>query len=153
MNQFHSVIPFVFLILTCLSNLFGQASEQKINESELLSLLQSLAVDDDEVRANVITSLAKSGDPQLERFFELYRQGSVYNWPDESGSVRIVVNEETVMDDDFNEFAPLFEPVSGKPFLVDGKQAKPDLLDLEDISPGRKIRTLVNSSKFLLRLF
>ena len=152
-NQFHSVIPFVCLILACLSNLFGQASEQKINESELLSLLQSLAVDDDEVRANVITSLAKSGDPQLERFFELYRQGSVYNWPDESGNVRIVVNEETVMDDDFNEFAPLFEPVSGKPFLVDGKQAKPDLLDLEDISPGRKIRTLVNSSKFLLRLF
>ena len=133
--------------------MFGQASEQKINESELLSLLQSLAVDDDEVRANVITSLAKSGDPQLERFFELYRQGSVYNWPDESGGVRIVVNEETVMDDDFNEFAPLFEPISGKPFLVDGKQAKPDLLDLEDISPGRKIRTLVNSSKFLLRLF
>ena len=153
MNQFHSVIPFVFLILACLSNLFGQASEQKINESELLSLLQSLAVDDEEVRANVITSLAKSGDPQLERFFELYRQGSVYNWPDESGGVRIVVNEETVMDDDFNEFAPLFEPISGKPFLVDGKQAKPDLLDLEDISPGRKIRTLVNSSKFLLRLF
>ena len=153
MNQFHSVIPFVFLILTCLSNVFGQASEQKINDSELLSLLQSLAVDDDEVRANVITSLAKSGDPQLERFFELYRQGSVYNWPDESGQVRIVVNEETVMDDDFNEFAPLFEPISGKPFLVDGKQAKPDLLDLEDISPGRKIRTLVNSSKFLLRLF
>ena len=153
LNQFHSVILFVFLILTCLGNLFGQASEQKINESELLSLLQSLAVDDDEVRADVITSLAKSGDPQLERFFELYRQGSVYNWPDESGNVRIVVNEETVMDDDFNEFAPLFEPISGKPFLVDGKQAKPDLLDLEDISPGRKIRTLVNSSKFLLRLF
>ena len=81
-----------------MGNLFGQASEQEINESELLSLLQSLAVDDDEVRANVITSLAKSGDPQLERFFELYRQGSVYNWPDESGGVRIVVNEETVMD-------------------------------------------------------
>ena len=119
MNQFHSVIPFVCLILACLSNLFGQATEQKINESELLSLLQSLAVDDDEVRANVITSLAKSGDPQLERFFELYRQGSVYNWPDESGKVRIVVNEETVMDDDFNEFAPLFEPINGKPFLVD----------------------------------
>ena len=153
LNQFHSVIPFAFLILACLSNLFGQASEQKINESELLSLLQSLAVDDEEVRVNVITSLAKSGDPQLERFFELYRQGSVYNWPDELGGVRIVVNEETVMDDDFNEFAPLFEPISGKPFLVDGKQAKPDLLDLEDISPGRKIRTLVNSSKFLLRLF
>ena len=57
------------------------------------------------------------------------------------------------MDDDFNEFAPLVDPLSGKPYLVDGKQAKPDLLDLEDISPGRKIRSLVNSSKFLIRLF
>ena len=57
------------------------------------------------------------------------------------------------MDDDFNEFAPLLEPLTGKPFLIRGKQAKPDLLDLEDISPGRKLRSLVNSSKFLIRLF
>ena len=35
---------------------------------------------------------------------------------------------------------------------MEGKQAKPDF-DLEDISPGRKLRSLVNSSKFLLRLF
>ena len=61
----------------------------------------TLAVDDDELKAETITSLAKSGDPQLERFFELYRQGSVYNWPDQEGGVRIVVNEETEMDDDF----------------------------------------------------
>ena len=47
----------------------------------------------------------------------------------------------------------LFEPLSGQPLLVGGKQAKPDLLDLEDISPGRKLRSLVNSSKFLIRLF
>ena len=26
------------------------------------------------------------------------------------------VNEETVMDDDFNEFAPLLDPLSGEPF-------------------------------------
>ena len=89
----------------------------------------------------------------MEEFFELYRQGSVYNWPTEDGDIRIVVNLETVMDDDFNEFAPLIEPLTGKPFLIDGKQAKPDLLDLEDISPGRKLRSLVNSSKFLIRLF
>ena len=130
-----------------------EASDPKIGDSDLSALLKTLAVDDDDVRANTITSLAKSGDARLERFFELYRQGSVYNWPDESGEVRIVVNEETEMDDDFNEFAPLFEPITGKPFLVGGKQAKPDLFDLEDISPGRSLRNLVNSSKFLLRLF
>ena len=130
-----------------------EASDPKIGDSELSALLKTLAVDDDDVRASTITSLAKSGDARLERFFELYRQGSVYNWPDESGEVRIVVNEETEMDDDFNEFAPLFEPITGKAFLVGGKQAKPDLFDLEDISPGRTLRNLVNSSKFLLRLF
>ena len=85
---------------------------------------------DDELNNKTITNLAKTGDTRLEEFFELYRQGSVYNWPTESGGVRIVVNEETVMDDDFNEFAPLIEPFTGKPFLIDGKQAKPDLLEL-----------------------
>ncbi len=132
---------------------FGQVSDKKIGNEDIKELLKTLAVDDDELKAKTITSLAKSGDPKLERFFELYRQGSVYNWPDASGEVRIVVNEETEMDDDFNEFAPLFTPLSGEPFLVDGKQAKPDMFDLEDISPGRKLRSLVNSSKFLLRLF
>ena len=153
MNQFYSVLSFLFLIFVLSKSALGQASEQKINDTELNSLLMTLAVDDDELKAETITSLAKSGDPNLEKFFELYRQGSVYNWPDQDGGVRIVVNEETEMDDDFNEFAPLFEPISGKPFLVDGKQAKPDLFDLEDISPGRTLRNLVNSSKFLLRLF
>ena len=153
LNQFHSVFTFLSLIFFLSVDRPVEASDQKIGDSEVSALLKTLAVDDDELRANTITSLAKSGDARLERFFELYRQGSVYNWPDESGEVRIVVNEETEMDDDFNEFAPLFEPISGKAFLVDGKQAKPDLFDLEDISPGRSLRNLVNSSKFLLRLF
>ncbi len=153
LNQFHSVFTFLFLILFFSAGPSVEASDPVLGDSELSALLKTLAVDDDDVRANTITSLAKSGDARLERFFELYRQGSVYNWPDESGEVRIVVNEETEMDDDFNEFAPLFEPITGKAFLVDGKQAKPDLFDLEDISPGRTLRNLVNSSKFLLRLF
>lgn len=153
LNQFHSVFTFLFLILFLFVDPSVEASDPEIGDSELSALLKTLAVDDDDLRANTITSLAKSGDARLESFFELYRQGSVYNWPNESGEVRIVVNEETEMDDDFNEFAPLFEPITGKAFLVDGKQAKPDLLDLEDISPGRTLRNLVNSSKFLLRLF
>ena len=63
------------------------------------------------------------------------------------------VHVTVVYHEDFNEFAPLFDPLSGQPFLVNGRQAKPDLLELEDISPGRKLRKLVNASKFLIRLF
>jgi len=152
LNKFCSVFTIIALILGTFPvfQSFGQSAE----ESKLtVSSLIVLAGDDDEVKAQAITELAKTGDLRLEKFFELYRQGSVYNWPDADGKVRIVVNEETVMDDDFNEFAPLLDPLSGEPFLVKGKQAKPDLFDLEDISPGRKLRSLVNSSKFLLRLF
>jgi len=119
----------------------------------VLSMLSNLVSGDEDEIGATVTKLAKTGDPRLEKFFELYRQGSVYNWPDADGNPRLVVNEETLMDEDFNEFAPLLHPLSGKPFLVAGKQAKPDLLDLVDISPGRKLRKLVNSSKFLLRLF
>jgi urea transport system permease protein len=123
------------------------------DQDPLVPMLLELVSDDDDKKKITITKLAKTGDSRLEEFFELYRQGSVYNWPDAEGVPRIVVNQETIMDEDFNEFAPLLDPLSGKPFLVDGKQAKPDLLDLVDISPGRKLRKLVNASKFLIRLF
>lgn len=115
--------------------------------------MKKLASEDKKIVTQAIKDLAKSGDIRLESFFEMYRQGSIYNWPSKSGEVRIVLNEETLMDDDFNEFAPLLHPLSKEPFLINGEQAKPGLFELEDISPGRKLRSLVNSSKFLLRLF
>lgn len=127
--------------------------ETAASNTDLDRLIKNLASPHADLVKSSIGELAKTGDPRLEKFFELYRQGSVYNWPTESGDVRIVVNEETIIDDDFNEFAPLLDPLSGEPYLVADVQAKPDLLELEDISPSRKLRSLVNSSKFLLRLF
>ena len=131
----------------------GKLASESTKEDSLVTMLLELVSGDDVKKESTITKLAQTGDPRLENFFELYRQGSVYNWPDAEGVPRIVVNEETVMDEDFNEFAPLLDPLSGEPFLVNGQQAKPDLLELEDISPGRKLRKLVNASKFLIRLF
>jgi urea transport system permease protein len=122
-------------------------------DEDILALLPDLASGDDDLIEETVKRLAKTGDLRLARFFELYRQGSVYNWPDEDGNVRIVVNEQTGKDDDLNEFAHLFDPLTGKAIIIAGKQPKPDVFDLEDISPGRKLRKLVNASKFLLRLF
>ena len=157
MNKFFSVFSSVlfisvFFAFTWLKVDASQVASPSKN-TELDQLIKNLASSDVDLVKNSIGELAKTGDPRLEKFFELYRQGSVYNWPTESGDVRIVVNEETIMDDDFNEFAPLLDPLSGEPYLVADVQAKPDLLELEDISPSRKLRSLVNSSKFLLRLF
>ena len=158
LNKFFSLLLFLVFISVTFSqdkNITKELlAEETIDSSVGFdSALSILASGDDDLIGQTITNLAKTGDTRLEEFFELYRQGSVYNWPTEDGEVRIVVNLETVMDDDFNEFSPLLEPLTGKPFLIGGKQAKPDLLDLEDISPGRKLRSLVNSSKFLIRLF
>lgn len=157
MNKFFSIFPFLLFIILFselypndLNTGFKKENEQN---SGIEYIIEKLASSDSSIVEEAIINLAKSGDSRLEKFFELYRQGSVYNWPTDSGGIRIVVNEETVMDDDFNEFAPLLDPLSGLPVIVDGEQAKPDLLDLEDISPSRKLRSLVNSSKFLLRLF
>lgn len=131
----------------------GEAETGVASDEAIRALFLRLVSDDDEVVEQAIVKLAKTGDPRLERFMELYRQGSVYNWPDEDGAPRIVVNEETVEDDDFNEFAPLFDPLTGAKVMVDGKHARPDVFDLEDMAPGRKLRKLVNAAKYLLRLF
>jgi urea transport system permease protein len=141
------------LVATPFVKLDASLLKEKSSQNDLGQLIKNLASSNVDLVTSSIGDLAKTGDPRLEKFFELYRQGSVYNWPTETGEVRIVVNEETLMDDDFNEFAPLFHPLTSEPILVGGAQAKPDLLELEDISPSRKLRSIVNSSKFLLRLF
>ena len=134
-------------------HLYGSENANGLNKDKILEDMKKLASGDNKIVTQAVKDLAKSGDIRLESFFEMYREGSIYNWPSKSGDVRIVLNEETLMDDDFNEFAPLLHPLSKEAFLINGKQAKPDLFELEDISPGRKLRSLVNSSKFLLRLF
>ena len=134
-------------------NLCGSENANGLNKDKILEDMKKLASEDKKIVTQAVKDLAKSGDIRLESFFEMYRQGSIYNWPSKSGEVRIVLNEETLMDDDFNEFSPLLHPLSKEPFLINGEQAKPGLFELEDISPGRKLRSLVNSSKFLLRLF
>ena len=157
MNQFFSVSSFFLFILVFFTgpngHLCGSENANGLNKDKILEDMKKLASEDKKIVTQAVKDLAKSGDIRLELFFEMYRQGSIYNWPSKSGEVRIVLNEETLMDDDFNEFAPLLHPLSKEPFLINGEQAKPGLFELEDISPGRKLRSLVNSSKFLLRLF
>ena len=118
------------------------------NETALLEQMAKLAGDDAASRKQVLFDLAKSGDSRLEAFLENYRGGSVYLW-----NGQIVVCTETEEDEDFNELAPLTHPLTGEPVLgQDGKQAKPDILDLEDMSPDRAGRLATRSAIFLLKL-
>jgi urea transport system permease protein len=97
--------------------------------------------------------LAKTGNAKLEPVFESYRLGSLYVW-DDNGTARIILCEEIKEDEDFNEIAPLSDPLTRQPILgTDGKQLEILLEDLEEISPNRDERKLASQAKFFLRLF
>ena len=123
-------------------------SSEPATDKALLEKMELLTGDDSDARKQALFDLAKTGDSRLEAFLENYRTGSVYLWNDQ-----IVVCTETEEDDDFNELAPLVHPLTGEPVLgEDGKQAKPDVLDLGDMSPGRAERLAARSALFLLKL-
>ena len=127
----------------------ADSSTDTTGDATLLEQMAKLAGDDAAARKQVLFDLAKSGDSRLEAFLENYRGGSVYLWNEQ-----IVVCTEIEEDEDFNELAPLTHPLTGEPVLGDdGKQAKPDVLDLGDISPSRDERKVAAQAKFFLRLF
>ena len=126
----------------------ADSSTDTTGDATLLEQMAKLAGDDAAARKQVLFDLAKSGDSRLEAFLENYRTGSVYLW-----NGQIVVCTETEEDEDFNELAPLTHPLTGEPVLgADDKQAKPDILDLEDMSPDRAGRLAARSALFLLKL-
>ena len=127
----------------------ADSSTDTSSDAALLEQIAKLAGDDAAARKQALFDLAKSGDSRLEAFLENYRTSSVYLWNEQ-----IVVCTETEEDEDFNELAPLTHPLTGEPVLGDdGKQAKPDVLDLGDISPSRDERKVAAQARFFLRLF
>ena len=79
-------------------HLCGSENANGLNKDKILEDIKKLASEDKKIVTQAVKDLAKSGDIRLESFFEMYRQGSIYNWPSKSGEVRIVLNEETLMD-------------------------------------------------------
>ena len=119
----------------------------------LHSSLLKLADQNATVRSDVLLTLAKTGNAKLEPVFESYRLGSLYVW-DDNGTARIILCEEIKEDEDFNEIAPLSDPLTRQPILgTDGKQLEILLEELEEISPNRDERKLASQDKFFLRLF
>ncbi|MQG23151.1 MAG: hypothetical protein FI688_06735, partial [SAR202 cluster bacterium] len=124
------------------------AEDVNSNDSDLLNNMKLLVSDDDDIVSNAINNLAKTGDPRLEDFFEFYRNSSLYIWND-----KIVVCEETIEDEDFNELAPLITPLDKQPILdITGIQVKPDILELIEVSPSRKHRIEARNALILLTL-
>ena len=120
----------------------------EVDDAFIRSEIHKLAVDDAEVRKAAIMTLAQSGDPRVEAVLESYKLAEFYLWNGE-----VVLCEETVEDEDFNEFCLLSDLLTGEAILdADGKQVQVALEELEEIAPARAERKLTNSAKFLVRL-
>ena len=148
-NRFAIVWALIVLSLLQFANPLAAAEGADTLQSSLLKLADQNAT----VRSDVLLTLAKTGNAKLEPVFESYRLGSLYVW-DDNGTARIILCEEIKEDEDFNEIAPLSDPLTRQPILgTDGKQLEILLEDLEEISPNRDERKLASQAKFFLRLF
>ena len=144
MPRIHTIIALILLqIITVLYPCFAQVDDAFI-QSEIHKLSDERA----SIRKAAVMTLAKSGDQRVEPILESYRLGELYVWNGE-----VVRCEETVEDEDFNEFCLLSDVLTSKPVLdADGKQTQIPLEALEEIAPSRAERKLTNSAKFLARL-
>ena len=130
------------LVMGCLSTAAG-AEDETIRATML-----KLADADAAVRVETLTTLAKTRDSRIEAFFDAYRLGSLYLW-----NGRIVLCEEIIEDDDFNQFAPLSDPLNREALLKDGEPMVVPIGEVQEVIPNRKERKLAVKAKFLLRLF
>jgi len=122
---------------------WGQAE----NDEKILTELLELSRADTDARQRALMALAKTGDPRVEDLLEAFRIESLYVW---KGAV--VLCEEFIEDDDFNEFAPLVDPLTNEPIMENGEPVVVSVDELEAISPSRPERRFAQSAKFLIRL-
>ncbi len=173
-------MPLCSVLLLSVSGLVGCGAEVEDHSTQIAldpavteairASLLNLASDEDDVVHAAITSLANTGDNRVEELLEFYRQGSLYVWEDGDANQRVVLCEEIIENDDFDEFAPLRDalaspdgtysiiPDDGTSENIEGADLPPNqmvvsLMDLEEIDPGRKERRWALSAKFLTRLY
>lgn len=134
---------YVFVVLAMSPLAFAQPASPEIGP-----LVKQMISDDSETRASAIKALALTGEPEVERVLELFRLGAYFTRDDE-----LFVFEQTIEDDDFNEFGLLLNPLSGQPLLDEnGVQQRIDTLEVEEVDVGRSDRILVRRAEILLRL-
>ena len=134
---FRIVALILLLIITILYPCFAQADNAFIQ-----SEVHKLSDENPAIRKAAIMTLAKSGDLRVEAILESYKLGELYLW-----NGKVVLCEETIEDEDFNEFCRLSDPLTTEPILdADGKQAHIPLEALEEMAPSRAERKLANSA-------
>ena len=118
------------------------------DDAQLRSSLLRLASNDRKERREVIEQLAASKDGRVADFLRAFNEGNIYLWKSPSGAQ--TVRCDKMINAQGGKQAPLADPISGEPLLIDGKPAIVQAKQLEDIGPAGPERRLVADAIVLL---
>src|SRR5205085_3983779 len=97
-------------------------------------------------RQEIFEQLAHTGDGRLEAVFADFNEGSLYVWKGHAVTCKKFESEGDV------KVAPLVDPLTREPVLVEGRSARVPAAELKEIAPTRADRTMVRNVTSLLRL-
>jgi urea transport system permease protein len=109
-------------------------------------LLLKAATTEGADRTGALQSLAHTGDTALEKVFNDFTEESLYIWQNK------VVSAPDTQTVNGTKVAPLLDPLTRQPILVDGKPAIIPIKELKEVSPSRRDRMLVRDLVTTLRL-
>lgn len=117
-------------------------------DDDLQAVMLRLADADVEVRAVAIQDLSHMKEGRLAGFMKAYQEGSIYLWKG-----RLVLCRQLTQDKDGTKVAPLSDPLTRQPILIDGAPAIIPKSELTDVGPQTAERKLLGDAILLLELW
>jgi urea transport system permease protein len=114
--------------------------------AEIAALLLKLENEDAAARKETLEQLAHTGDARLEAVFADLSEGSLYIWKGRA------VTCKTMDTEGDKKIAPLIDPLTRDPILIDGKPARVPEEDIKVIAVSRRDRVVIRDVTSLLRL-
>ena len=126
------------------SSVLAQSDTTAGADTAIRGHLKRLTGNDAALRQQALADLASARDSRLVEFLEHYSQGAVFLWQ----------NRPVVCPDAGRDAAPLLDPLTLQPLVVDGRPAKARMSELKDAGPsGRSERRAVADAIRLLEIW
>jgi urea transport system permease protein len=118
------------------------------DDAEIYRQLLNLTDKDFEVRKAALEQLKQTRNPHLSSFLNSYQLGNIYRWRD-----RLILCETFSTDESEDKFAPLFDPLTGKPLMFERAHLIVAESELTSVTPPRRDRRLINGAVKVMGLF
>ncbi|MBI3836608.1 MAG: urea ABC transporter permease subunit UrtB [Planctomycetia bacterium] len=131
-----------------LTGLLSTSALAATGDNQIRQTMLRLADPDADVRVAAIEELAGMRDGRLAGFMRAYQEGSLYLWRG-----RLVLCRQIVLDKADKKTAPLSDPLTHQPVLIEGAAAVVPSTELREVSPNTRDRKLVSDTILVLELW